>query len=69
MNIIQKQTIKTTEASSTMQCAAAGDRWKGEAVRIWGAGVAEPAEGIQGYGVCDGVSGQVPTVRFKRLRT
>ena len=69
MNIIQEQTIKATELISTMQCAAGSDRWKREVVGIWGAGVAEPADSIQGYGVCDGVSGRVPTVRFKRFGT
>jgi hypothetical protein len=41
-----------------MQCAACGDKWKREVVGVGRAEVSEPAasaDGIQGYGVCDGV--------------
>ena len=52
MIIRQEQNIKKTEASSTMQCAAGSDRWK--VVGVGRTEVAEPANGIQSYGVCDG---------------
>ena len=56
MNIRQEQIIKVTEVSNTMRCKVDGDIWEREVVEIGREEVAEPADGIPSYGVCDGVN-------------